>query len=333
MLRFLVRRLIAMVVLLVATSIVTFALFTLGPSDPAADACGKSCTPERIAQGRIALGLDKPLLTQYLQYMKGLAMGREMGPPSGRYHCNWPCFGRSFQNNEFVWDIIRRALPYTVSIALGAATIWLIAGVSLGVLAALRKGTWVDRTAVGLAAIGVSMPLPLTGFTLLWILVYQHHWLPSVSNTINAPWSHGGPIAWIRNYILAWVTLALIYGASYVRITRASMLDTMGEDYIRTARAKGLSPRTVTFKHGLRAAITPIVTIFGLDLGTLLGGAVLTETIFSVPGLGKSAVTGATNGDLPVTMAITLFAAFFVIFANILVDIFYALIDPRVRLE
>ncbi len=333
MVKFLIRRFVALIGLLIATSIVTFLLFFAGPADPAANACGKNCTPDRIAQAKVALGLDKPLVTQYLQYMKGLVWGREMGPPNGRYHCAWPCFGRSFQNNQFVWTTIKTAFPYTMSIAIGAATIWLIGGVAFGIAAALRKGTWVDKSAVGLSAVGVSLPVPLIGLTFLWLVVGQWHWLPYTSNTITSPWGDGGPWAWIRNYLLPWITLAMIFGASYVRLTRANMIETLGEDYIRTATAKGLSRRRVTLKHGLRAAITPIVTIFGLDLGILLGGAVLTEQIYSVPGLGKTAVTAVFNDDLPVVMAIVLFAAFFIMFANIVVDILYAVVDPRVRLE
>ncbi len=332
MVRFLIRRFLAMIALIIATSIVTFLLFFAGPSDPAADACGKSCTPERIAQARVALGLDKPLVTQYLQYMKGLIMGRYIGPPSGKIWCSWPCFGRSFQNNQPVWDIIKTALPYTVSIAIGAAVIWLFFGVLFGIIAALNKGRWPDKLAVGLASVGVSLPVPLIGLTFLWIVVSRWGLLPYTSNTVTAPWSPD-PVAWVRNYLLAWLTLALIFGANYVRLTRANMIETMGEDYIRTARAKGLPSRTVTLKHGLRAAITPIVTIFGLDLGALLGGAVLTEQIYSVPGLGRTAVQAQFSGDLPITMAVVLFAAFFIIFANIIVDVLYAVIDPRVRLS
>jgi peptide/nickel transport system permease protein len=334
MVKFLIRRIVALIALLVATSIVTFALFNLGPANPAADSCGKSCTPERIAQIKVALGLDKPLVVQYWEYMKGLVAGRDMGPPGGRYHCPWPCFGRSYQNNQFVWDAIKTALPYTISLAVGAAIIWLVSGVTLGVIAGLHKGKFVDKVAVGFASFGVSLPVPLIGLTLILVINTNLQWLPYTSGQAPAmPWDAGGPVAWAKNFILPWITLALIYSASYVRLTRANMIETMGEDFIRTATAKGLPRRTVTLKHGLRAAITPIVTIFGLDLGGLLGGAVLTEFIFSLPGLGKAAADAVTNEDLPVILAIVLFAAFFIIVANIIVDILYAVIDPRVRLE
>jgi len=185
---------------------------------------------------------------------------------------------------------------------------------------------------VAISSVGVSLPAPFIGLLFLWIVVGKWQILPYTSNTVTSPWNPD-PWSWFKNYILPWLTLALIFGANYVRLTRANMIETMGEDYIRTARAKGLPSRTVTLKHGLRAAITPVVTVFGLDLGALLGGAVLTETIFSVPGLGRTAVNATFNQDLPIVMAVVLFSAFFIIFANIIVDILYAVIDPRVRLN
>lgn len=334
MAKFLVRRFIAMIALLIAMTIVTFALYTVGPSDPAGDSCGKSCTPERIAQIKVALGLDKPIVTQYLQYMKGLVAGRDLGPAGARVHCDWPCFGRSYQDNQVVWDVIKRALPFTISLAVGAAIIWLITGVAFGVIAGLNKGRFLDRLAVAGSSIGVSVPVPLLGLTLILLVNTDWHLLPYTSGQAPAmPWDSGGPVAWLKNYLLPWFTLALLFSASYVRLTRATMIETMGEDFIRTAVAKGVPRRKVTIKHGLRAAITPIVTIFGLDLGTVLGGAVLTESIFSLPGLGKASVDAVTAGDMPKILGLVLFAAFFIIVANIVVDFVYALIDPRVRLE
>ena len=332
MARFLIRRTAALIALLIATSIITFLLYNLGPADVAANTCGKTCSPERIAQTKVALGLDQPLTTQYLQYMKGLVVGREMGPPSGRYHCDWPCFGRSFQNNQFVWDVIKQALPYTVSLAVGAAIIWLTVGVTFGIFAGLNRGKWQDKLAVALSSFGVSLPVPLIGLTLILLVNTKWQLLPYTGSASTWPWDPPGPWAWFQNYLLPWLTLAAVFSAAYVRLTRANMIETMGEDYIRTARAKGLPKRTVTLKHGLRAAITPIVTIFGLDLGGLLGGAVLTEQIFSLPGLGKTSVNAVISDDLPIIIGIVLVAAFFIIFANIIVDILYAVIDPRVRL-
>jgi peptide/nickel transport system permease protein len=333
MVPYILRRVLALLGLLLAVSIVTFLLFQVGPADPAAAACGQECTPERVAQARVALGMDQPLVMQYLNYMSGLFSGRYIGAPGAETICPWPCLGKSFQTNENVTDVIVRALPYTLSIAVGAAVLWVCVGVGSGILAAMRQGTGLDKAAVGLSSLGVSLPVPVTGLFLVFLFVNQLHWVPFTSNEITSPFGAAGAWGWMLNYVLPWITLAILYGATYVRVTRASMIETFGEDFMRTARAKGLPRRTVTFKHGVRAGITPIVTMFGMDLGLLLGGAVLTEQIFSVPGVGFTAVHAALGGDLPVTMAITMMAAFFIISANILVDIVYASIDPRVRLS
>lgn len=332
MIRFLTRRILAMLVLLIVISFITFTLFHFGPTDPAAAACGQECTPDRIAQARVALGMDKPFIVQYLNYMVGLVHDRMIGAPGAESLCSWPCLGKSFQTNEDVSAVIARALPYTLSVAVGAVVLWTVAGVGLGLLAALRKGKLTDKFIVGAASIGVSLPIPVTGLLLLLIFVSTLGWLPFTTNKITSPISDGfGP--WFANYLLPWVALAVLFSAQYIRMTRNTMLETFGEDFIRTARSKGLSRRKIVFKHGVRAGITPIVTMLGLDIGSLLGGAVLTEQIFSVPGVGFTAVHAAQSGDLPVTMAITMMAAFFIIVANVVVDLCYALIDPRVRVS
>ena len=329
--RYLLRRLVALVALLGVTSVITFLLFFAAPANPAVLACGRGCTPARIAEIEGALGLDKPLPQQYGTYMKGLFVGRDFGSGTAQIHCPAPCFGRSYQNGEFVWDAIKRALPVTISIAVGAAVLWLVVGVSLGVLAAMRKGRALDRTAVGFSLFGVSFPVVLTGLLLLYFVCTKWQLLP-YPDVGNAQFFSDGPISWAKTYVLPWIALALLYSALYVRLTRANMIETMGEDYIRTARAKGLREGRVITRHGLRAALTPIVTIFGLDLGGLLGGAVLTESVFGLPGIGRRAVDAVLAVDLPMIMGVTLFAAFFIITANIVVDLLYAAIDPRVRL-
>ncbi|MGO4586577.1 ABC transporter permease [Arthrobacter sp. 2RAF6] len=333
MIRFIFRRTGSLILLLVAVSFITFTLFQLGPADPASAACGQECTPERIAEARVALGMDHPFLIQYIDYMRGLVSPRMIGAPGAESICQWPCLGKSFQTNENVSDIIARSLPYTLSMAVGALVLWTVSGVGLGLLAALRKGSATDKFIVGAASVGVSLPIPVTGLFLLLVFVNQLHLLPFTTNEINSPFGPHGPGAWVLNYFLPWVALAVLFSAAYIRVTRTNMIETFSEDFIRTARAKGLAPRTVTFKHGVRAGITPVVTMLGMDIGLLLGGAVLTEQIFSVPGLGFTAVRAAISGDLPVTMAITMLAAFFVIVANVVVDLAYAAIDPRVRLQ
>jgi peptide/nickel transport system permease protein len=202
----------------------------------------------------------------------------------------------------------------------------------LGLLAALRKGKLVDKLSVGIALFGVSFPTIVFGYLLLFLFIVKLNWLP-FPDTANAALFEVGPAAWLKFYILPWITLALVFAALYTRLTRANMIDTLNEDYIRTARAKGLGERTVVFKHGLRSALTPIVTIFGLDLGGLLGGAVITEQIFSITGLGKLAIDSVLSNDLPAIMGVVLFAAIFIVVANIIVDVLYAIIDPRVRLS
>lgn len=332
MLGFIVRRLTALVILLLVVSFVTFALFQIGPADPAAAACGQECTPERIDQARVALGMDKPFLVQYFTYLSGFFGERLIGAPGAEQVCAWPCLGKSFQTNENVTDVLVRALPYTISIAVGAVVLWTVIGVGFGLLAALRKGKATDKLIVGAASVGVSLPVPVTGLLLLLVFVSALHWLPFTSNQISSPFGPAGPGAWFTNYLLPWVALAILFSAQYIRITRNNMIETFGEDYMRTARAKGLGSARIT-THGVRAGITPIITMLGLDIGALLGGAVLTEQIFSVPGLGFTAVRAATSGDLPVTMAITMLAAFFIITANVIVDLVYASVDPRVRVN
>jgi peptide/nickel transport system permease protein len=221
------------------------------------------------------------------------------------------------------------ALPVTVSLALGAAIFWLLGGVSIGVLSALRRGSIFDRFSMGVALAGVSLPIFFTGLISLELFSYKWPLFPNVEYVNIAV----NPLLWARNLVLPWVTLAFLYAALYARLTRAGMLETMNEDYIRTARAKGLRERSVVVKHGLRAALTPILTIFGMDLGLLLGGAILTESTFSLPGLGQFTVLAIQNQDFPEIMGVVMLAAFFIVIANMLVDILYAAIDPRVRIS
>src|SRR2546429_2027403 len=218
-------------------------------------------------------------------------------------------------------------IPVTVSLAFGAAILWLFFGITIGVISALRRGTLFDRFSMGLALAGVSLPIFFTG--LLSLALFSYKW-PIFPNVTFVPFTQN-PALWARNLVLPWVTLAFLYAALYARLTRAGMLETMSEDYIRTARAKGLPERKVIVKHGLRAALTPIVTIFGMDLGLLLGGAIITEVTFSMHCLGLLTVEAVQNQDLPEILGVTMLAAFFIVLANLVVDILYAFVDPRVR--
>jgi peptide/nickel transport system permease protein len=334
MIYFIIRRLIMTVFLLLLVSMITFAIFFLVPRlagqtayQLAAQYVGRNPIPSEIKAVEVKLGLNAPLYLQYGRYIKGIVAGIHYNNGTDVSYCPFPCFGYSFRNQQPVWPQLISDAPVTLSIAVGAAVLWLIGGVSIGVLSALRRGTFFDRLSMGVALAGVSLPVFFTGLIALELFSYKWPIFPNVHYvgiTTN-------PLLWARNLILPWVTLAFLYAALYARLTRAGMLETMGEDYIRTARAKGLAERKVVVKHGLRAALTPIVTIFGLDLGLLLGGAILTETTFSFPGLGQFTILAIQNQDLPEIMGVVMIASFFIVIANMIVDILYAVVDPRVR--
>jgi peptide/nickel transport system permease protein len=328
---FVVRRVLGGIVILWLISIITFLLFFLVPkvlgSNPAVLFAGRAPSAAAIAGVTKKLGLDQPIMVQYWHFLKGIFVGRHFDAGPDTTWCPPPCFGYSFKNSEPVWTEITRALPITISLALGAAVLFLVTGVSIGIVSALNRGRFLDRAAMTVALGAVSLPVYFTGLVMLLLVSYQWRLFP------NIHYVHflDNPLLWARNLLPAWIVLAFLYSAMYARLTRASMLDVLGEDYVRTARAKGLPERTVVGKHALRAALTPVVTIFGLDLGSLLGGAVLTETTFGFHGLGKTSIEAIATGDLPTILGVTIFAAGFVVLANILVDVFYAVVDPRVR--
>jgi peptide/nickel transport system permease protein len=335
MMRFLVRRSVGGIVVLVIVSIITFWLFYALPkllnSNPAVLYAGRSPSPATIAAVSQKLGLDHPFWTQYWDFAKGIFAGRTYGSGPTAQACHRPCLGFSFINNEPVWQEISSDLPVDLSLAIGASVIWLFSGVTTGVLSALRKGTIFDRTAMSVALAGVSLPIFFTALLSLAIFSFGPPWLQLFKNVHYVPLTQN-PVSWATNLILPWICLAFTYSALYARLTRGAMLETMSEDYIRTARAKGLPEHTVILKHGLRSAITPIVTIYGLDLGLLLGGAVLVEQAFGMVGMGKLVILAIGARDLPVVLGITLIATFFVVAANVIVDLVYALLDPRVAL-
>ena len=334
MVTFIVRRLIATVFLLIIVSMITFAIFFLLPRlagqstyGLAAQYVGRNPTPAAVHAIERQLGLDVPLPVQYGRFLRGIVLGQHFDSGSTKAYCPPPCFGYSFKNQQPVWPLMVTALPVTVSLAIGAAILWLVGGVTIGVISALRRGTLFDRLSMGIALAGVSLPIFFTGLLSLALFSYKWPIFPSVH---FVPFDQN-PLLWARNLVLPWVTLAFLYAALYARLTRAGMLETMSEDYIRTARAKGLPERTVIVRHGLRAALTPIITIFGMDLGALLGGAILTETTFSLHGLGQFTLLAINNQDLPEILGVTMLTAFFIVIANLVVDILYAVIDPRVR--
>jgi peptide/nickel transport system permease protein len=333
---YIIRRVFAAVLLLLVVSAVTFAIFYLVPrlagqtSDSMAAAyIGKSPDPSAIAAVKKNLGLDLPLYEQYWHFIKAIVVGANYNFGPNPAKCNAPCFGYSFKTHSAVWPELVNRIPVTLSLAVGAAVIWVISGVSIGVLSALKPGSLFDRIAMGVALAGVSLPIFFTG--LVSLALFSFHW-QIWGNLEYVPFTQN-PAEWAWRLILPWCSLAFLYSALYARLTRAGMLETMGEDYIRTARAKGLRERKVVVRHGLRAALTPLVTIFGMDFALLIGGAIITEKVFSFQGLGAYAITGVQQSDLPIVLGVTLVAAFFIVLCNLLVDLVYAAIDPRVRLS
>ncbi|MCW2783797.1 MAG: binding-protein-dependent transport system inner rane component [Marmoricola sp.] len=336
MLAYIVRRLFAGGILLVAMSMITFILFFAIPSDPAQFACGKNCSLAQRAQVRKGLGYDKPVAVQWENFAVGVFKGRDYpddkslakSAPQLIAHCAAPCLGYSRVNLQTVTQEFKQRIPVSASLALAAFLMWIIGGIGLGALAAVWKGTIIDRGVVGISLVFYAFPTFFVGLFLLKYLAIKWQVFPVPSYISIAD---GGLWNWFVNLILPALTLALFYMAGYVRMTRAFVLESMSEDYLRTAKAKGLAPRKILYKHTMRAALTPLVTMAGLDLAGLLGGAVITESVFNYNGLGKLVVDSVITFDLPTVVGLVLLLGAFVIVANIIVDILYALIDPRVR--
>ncbi|MBB4683405.1 ABC transporter permease [Amycolatopsis jiangsuensis] len=326
--RFVGVRLAGMLAVLLVVSFATFAVFYLLPTDPAMMSCGKPCTPENLALARQFMGFDKPWGQQYLDFLGGIFSGRTFGTGATAVVCSAPCFGYSFQQSESVLTLIGDRLPVTVSLAIGASVIWLIAGVATGVFSALRRGRFTDRAAMTITLAGVSAPAYLVGLLGILLFGFTLDMVP-VNGYVQFAQS---PVDWAWHLVLPWLVLAFINAAVYARLSRGQMLEIMGEDFIRTARAFGLPERRVIGKYALRNVLLPVVTVFAVDLGALLGGAVITERVFALPGLGGLLVDAVHQVDLPVLMGVSLFAAFFVVLANFVVDVLYGVLDPRARL-
>ncbi|HSL67641.1 MAG TPA: ABC transporter permease, partial [Actinomycetota bacterium] len=324
--RYLIRRSLFLILVLWIVSVITFLIFLkLPPGDPARRAAGRRSTPETIAAARRALGLDKPWYIQYGRFTKGLV-------PIPGWFLNED-FYFSWANYVPVKEEIFRRLPVSATLTLGAAIVWLRMGIPIGIISAIRRRSLADRSAMIFALFGVSAPIFWLAYLFLFLFWYKfNQWfgwgappsgLPPRDSLLQS--ILGG------RFLLAWFALALAYAAFYTRMVRGNLIETMSEDYIRTARAKGLSERRVIFKHGLRAALTPVVTMFGMDVGYLLGGAVITETVFNLSGVGQYALNAIRTNDFPAVMGVTVFAAFFIVVANLIVDVAYAFLDPRVR--
>ena len=331
MLKYLARRVSATILVLTLVSMSVFMIFAVLPMDPAALTCGKACSPVVIEGNRHRLGLDVPVQVQYGRFVKGLFVGREYGEGAAAFTCPAPAFGYSFNRHECVTTLIAEAFPVTLSLAIGAFILWISVGVGLGILAARKKNQWQDRLATAFVLVGTSLPTFISGILILIFVAMKFHLVnPIEMGRWVSPYED--PLGWFRTFIFPWIVLALLYAATYTRFTRSNVLETSSEDYIRTARAKGLSEREILRKHTLRAALAPIITMAGLDFAGLLGGAIITEGIFNLPGLGRLSIRAVLRDyDLPTILATTIIAASFVVIANLIVDIAYAYLDPRVR--
>ncbi|HEX9124281.1 MAG TPA: ABC transporter permease [Actinomycetota bacterium] len=319
--RYLIRRTLFLILVLFIVSLVTFIIFVKLPSsDPARRAVGKQTTPQQIANARRAFGLDKPVWVQYARFAKGLI------PWPGLFLNEDVYF--SYSNFVPVKEEVFSRLPVSMTLAFGAAVVWVLIGIPIGIISAVKRGSLADRAVMVFALFGVSAPVFWLAYLFLFVFWFKLHWAPQSGIPIGmSVWQ----AALTGRFVLPWLALSMTFAAFYARMIRGNLIETMGEDYIRTARAKGLSERRVIYKHGLRSALTPVVTMFGLDLGTLLGGAFITETVFNLPGIGQYAVRAIFNNDFPSVMGVTIFGAFFIALANLLVDVTYAFLDPRVR--
>ncbi|MFF7651549.1 ABC transporter permease [Streptomyces sp. NPDC007983] len=329
MVRYLIGRLAGVVVILFAVCLFTYLIFFQLSPDPAVMICGKTCTEERIGAIREALGLDRPFLSQFGAFLGGIFAGRDYGSGATLVHCPAPCLGYSFQTDESVWSMITARLPVSATLAIGAAVLWLLVGVAAGLLSAVRQGTWWDRGAMALALGGISVPNYVLALVLQYVLVVKLEWLPFPSAVAFSD----DPARWFQSYLMPWMVLAAGYACLYARLTRTHVIETLSENFLRTARAKGLKRSLVLRRHALRPALTPVTTLFGMDFAGLLGGALITETVFGLGGIGKLAADSIAKNDQPVIMAVTLLAAFFVVVGNVVVDLVYTALDPRVRIR
>ncbi|MDX6664577.1 MAG: peptide/nickel transport system permease protein [Solirubrobacteraceae bacterium] len=316
--RYIIRRLLWVVVLLLVVSAVTFIIFYALPSgDPAAARAGKSPSPEQLAQVRHTLGLDKPIYTQYWLYMKGIVLHFDLG--------------HSYQTSQDVRDELFQRLPATASLTIGAVIVWMLFGLPIGVISAIKSRTFIDRLSMGGALLAISAPVYWLALVALYLFSNDIGLIHIFDGAGSYVPLTDNPAKWFSSMLLPWLVLAASFAAFYARLLRSNLVETMSQDFIRTARAKGLSERTVIGRHAIRAAITPIVTILGLDIGVLLGGSILTETVFNIPGIGRYSYDAIINADLPVIQGTVLLGAFFIVIANVVVDIVYAYLDPRVR--
>jgi peptide/nickel transport system permease protein len=321
---YIVRRILSAISVIVVTLLASFMLFFVAPTDPAGVICGPRCPNERYEDIRRSLDLDRPVVEQFGGYVKGLVAGRTFSSGGVVVDCAAPCLGYSFALGQPVTKLLAQAVPVTVSIVVGGAVVYLTLGVGAGIIAATRRGTYMDRAMVGTALAVGSVPYFVVA---LLVALYVTVLPPSAYHPFLK-----NPIAWAGGLLAAWLTLGAANAAAYARYSRASMIESLSEDFVRTARSKGISERRVVYRHGLRAAVTPVATIFGLDLAFQLTGAIFTESIFGLPGLGVLTLRAFNQFDLPVLMGGVLLGAVVLVSMNLVVDLLYTVLDPRVRL-
>lgn len=319
--RYLIRRTLFLILALFVISVLTFLIFVkLPPGDPARRFAGRRATVQQIENVREQLGLNDSVFVQYGRLAKGLI------PLPGYFLTEESYF--SFVNFVPVKEEIYGRLPVTITLALGGAIVWLLIGIPVGIVSAIRPRSLVDRAGMVFALFGVSAPVFWLGFVFLYIFWFRLGIAPGSGLAPDESLIEG---VLRGRFLMPWIVISLSFAAFYARMVRGNLIETMGEDYIRTARAKGLSERRVIVRHGLRSALTPVVTMFGMDMGILLGGAIITETVFNLPGIGQYAIRSLVTNDIPAVMGVTMLAAFFIVVANLVVDVAYAFLDPRVR--
>ncbi|PBC61466.1 ABC transporter permease [Streptomyces sp. Tue6028] len=325
MLRFILRRTFGAVLILLLISAFTFFMYYAIPQDPATLACGKNCTPDALAIIHKNLGLDDPIPVQYWKFLSGLFAGRDFAVG----HCPAPCFGVSFRDQQMVWDTIMDRFPLTLSLTIGGLLVFLIVGLGTGLIAARYRGTWLDKTFSSISLVLSSMQIYFLGPVVLGIFVYSTGWLDKPK---YVPFSEN-PAQWFMGLLIPWIVMSVIFTANYTRMSRSTMIEQLQEEHVRAARAKGMTGRYVFFRYAWRGSLIPILTILGMDLSALLGGAVVTEFTFGLAGIGRLAVDSVVGKDLPKLMGVMLFSAAFILLLNVIVDALYAVIDPRVRLS
>jgi len=318
--RFLARRLLWAAFTFFVVTFLTYVIFFVIPADPAKQAAGKLATAEQVERVSKYLHLDEPIWKQYILWLKQLVFEGSLG--------------RSFVNQQDVTDIVRASAPVTISLVFGGAILWLLVSIPIGVLSALKPRSLLDRGSMVFVLVGISAHPVWIGLIFAYVFGYKLGWTPITGycNAINPVGSCGGPGQWAYHLILPWLTFSLVFAALYTRMIRASVMETLHEDYVRTARAKGAPERQVIRAHVLRNALLPVVTMLGMDISVALGGAIFTESVYSLPGLGRTLVQSLDQVDLPIMVGIVVFATTCIILINLVVDLLYAVIDPRIRL-